>query len=268
MRTFLILFIVAFANQSFAAPRFESAQAYPGETYEDAQARHALESPRFFEDDIGTSANGSAYAYKQNFSASVDVSLLPRWIAGAAKLEELFKQVRDEQMYFDSSHKHFKRRALWLYPVDGCYTRAAHVARSFERRGYVKPGKVFAFGTWATLRARTPYAPNGKAWWSFHTAAAYRLGDRAIVLDPSIDPNRLLPFEEWVGLIAPDTTKVTVAICDTNAYAPSQTCRGGSSKQDYWAKGQLEDYLDDEWANLLNLKMDPVKLLGASPPWK
>ena len=275
MRALFLLALLSLGTKSYAAPRFESAQAYPGETYDQAQARHAKEQPQFFEDqpphptdDVSHATSTSAYGHKQNFSMNIDVSTLPEWTLGAAKLEEAFQKVRDVKIYTDLSHTHFKRRATWLYPVDGCYTRAAHMARGLERLKFIKPGKVFAFGTWATLRAKTPYAPNGKAWWSFHTAAAYRLGNRAMVLDPSIDPTRILPFEEWVGLIAPDASKISVSICDGNAYSPSQTCIGGSNKQDYWAVDSLTGYLDDEWSNLVNLGHDPVKLLGESPPWR
>lgn len=262
MRAFILLALLTISSPIYAAPRFESAQAFPGETYEQAQLRHASGRSNFL------SASGSAYNHKQNFSTNLDVSILPQWNFGAARLEETFQKVRDVRIYTDPDQSHFKRRATWLYPVDGCYTRAAHMARGFERLKFVKPGKVFAFGTWATLRVKTPYAPNGKAWWSFHTAAAYRLGNRAMVLDPAIDPNRILPIEEWIGLIAPDPSKITVSICDGNAYAPSQTCIGGSEKQDYWAVSSLEDYLDDEWNNLVRLGHNPVKLLGDSPPWK
>lgn len=270
MRLFVLLFLLAQATQSFAQsqPRFESAQAFPGETYEEARARHAKETPNFFDDTLSTATSGgSAYSYKTSFALSMDVSVLPKWIAGAEKLEQAYQRARDEKLYYDRNHPNLKRRATWLYPIDGCYIRASHMARGMERMGYVRPGKVFAFGTWATLRAKTPYAPNGKAWWSFHTAAAYRLGDRAMVLDPAIDPNRILPFEEWVGLIAPDPSKIQVAICDTNAYTPGQTCRGGKNTADYYAKSQMEDYLDDEWRNLVDLGYDPFKLLGDNPPW-
>lgn len=275
MRALIFLALLSFGLQTQATPRFESAQALPGETYEQAQARHSQVRPQFFEDqperpsdELGSATGGSAYGSRQNFSVTIDMSALPQWTHGAAKLEEAFQKVRDVRIYVDDSNKNFKRRATWLYPVDGCYARASHMARGFERLGFVKAGKVFAFGTWATLRAKTPYAPNGKAWWSFHTAAAYRLGNRAMVLDPSVDPTRILPFEEWIGLIGPSPAKLTVSICDGNAYAPSQTCVGGTNKQDYWAVSQLKDYLDDEWSNLVNLGFDPVKLLGESPPWK
>lgn len=209
----------------------------------------------------------SAYTYKQPFSMNVNVSLLPEWKAGAAKLEQIFEQVRDERLYTDPVHPQFKRRAIWLYPVDGCYIRAAHMARGFERRGFVRAGKVFAFGTWATLRARTKFAPTGAAWWTFHTAAAYRIGNRAFVLDPAIDPTRVLPFEEWIGLVAPDPSKIQVAICDANAYTPEQSCRGGSNSADFYLKDQMEELLDDEWNNLADLGFDPSSLLGDEPPW-
>lgn len=265
MRALLASIILLLASQTLAAPKFESAQAYPGETYEQARARHARKNPGFY-DEIEAASSGSAYAYKQNVSPHIDFSVLPLWVHGADKLEKAFQRVRDARIYTDANNR--KRRATWLYPIDGCYTRAAHDRRGFERLGYKPPGKVFAFGTWATLRAKTPFAPNGKAWWGFHTAAAYRLGNRAIVLDAAIDPNRLLPFEEWVALIAPDPSKISVSVCDSNAYAPSQTCRGGSNQQDYWAKDQLSNYLDDEWRNLVDLGYDPNRLLGDFPPWK
>lgn len=254
-------------------PHIDSAQAFPGETYEQAKARHRqvrelYELPSYSNSETSRALleTGSAESYKQPFKAGIDVSILPRWTAGAAKFEEAFKRSRNLQLYTDEQGR--KRRATWFYPQDGCYARAEHDSRVFEMMGFPRPGKVFIFGTWATLRAKTPYSSSGKVWWSYHTVSAYRLGNRAIIMDAALDPNRLLPIEEWVGLLAPDPNKITVAVCDSNAYAPSSTCIGGLQVHDQSARNHLTDYFDEEWSNLLELGLSPQKLLGAAPPWK
>lgn len=256
------------ASESFASTYPESAQAFPGETFEQAQARHS-QSRGFIEVrnySRALNANGSAYAYRQNFSGKMNLSVLPKWTAGAAKLEQAFKRARDTQSYTDLSGR--KRRATWLYPQDGCYGRAAHDSRVLEKMGYPRPGKMFIFGTWATLRAKTPFAASGRVWWGYHTVAAYRLGDRAIIFDAAVDPSRLLPIEEWVGLLAPDPSKITIAVCDQNAYGPSDTCIGGTPVHEASAISHLTGYFDDEWSNVLGLNLDPFRLLGDGPPWK
>ncbi len=272
MRNLSLLLVLIFfsqANAAGAAKLPESAQAFPGETFAQAQARHNL-SRGLFQSGGSSSramtASDSAYSYQQNFSLNMDLSALPKWTAGAAKLEAAFKRARNVRAYTDSVGR--KRRATWLYPQDGCYARAAHDSREFESMGYPKPGKMFIFGTWATLRAKTPFSPSGRVWWGYHTVAAYRLGDRAIVLDAAVDPNRLLPIEEWVGLLAPDPRKITIAVCDENAYGPSDTCLGGIPVHQASAKEHLTGYFDKEWSNVLELGLQPQNLLGDLPPWK
>lgn len=124
---------------------------------------------------------------------------------------------------------HFLRRTTWLYPDDGCYMRATHAAQSFERAQKIRPGKVFAFGN---LKYKTIYSKRGAVYWWYHVAAAFRIGDQAIVIDPAVELAHPLSLEEWMKRIAPKVGKSKVAVCDTYAYTPRSSCVGGSQKQE------------------------------------
>ncbi len=235
-----------------------SAERAPEESWETALARNsALAS------DIqmsGRSASSSARFYTENF----DVSSLPEWNQSWEELKKSFERLRDERPYYHSSRPQWARRATWLYPRDGCYARAAHSARSFEKNNQARPGKVFAFGN---LKMKTAYDTRGSVYWSYHVAAAFRWNNEAYVMDPSVEPSQPLPLRDWLSRISAQPSRVKVAVCDSYAYVPGSLCLGGSSRQESGSENHLIGFLPREWNSLVALRMNPEKLVGDSPPW-
>lgn len=236
-----------------------SSERLAGETYEEGMNR--VFGIRPFD---SSSAEGSM----QEFGAISDVSTLPEWPGTIPELALYFAYSRDERVYNDGNG--FLRRSTWLYPEDGCFARAEHVARSFASTPMPRPGKLFAFGRDygqpIGIYSRFSRNPERKTWWLFHVAPAYRKGKDVIVLDPSIDPVRPLKIRNWLAAMARDPQRVKVSLCDTNAYTPMSRCIGGQSRQEQSIRDQLS-YLTLEWNRVLGLDLKPEKLLGSEPPW-
>ena len=144
---------------------FISAERSEGEGWSEALSRQSKTLKFKIEDQ--SSMIGSAKLYL----SQTDYHPIPYWPGTYEELLKVFRHIRDERRYFDRSHPELIRRALWLYPRDGCFARAAHTAMSIERLGTERPGKVFAFGH---LSMKTPYVSRGWIFWSYHVAAAYR----------------------------------------------------------------------------------------------
>lgn len=253
-KIFFLLFLFFQVTYLKAAefPKVISAIRNPDEDWQDALARQNF-----------SSFNLLSPAWNQ---VDPGIDILPVWTGSMEALQQAFERSRDEAAYPNPQIRiGFPRRSTWLYPQDGCFARAAHVSRSFERQGYVRPGRVYAFGR---LRSPTPYSKSGWVYWSYHVAAAINVNGVAMVIDPPVDPRRLIPFQEWVNLIARDPSKITTRFCDTYAYMPGHKCVGGGEAQERGALLHQLGYLTDEWNNLRAMGFDPLKLLGNSPPWK
>lgn len=207
----------------------------------------------------------SARSLSVGYGLEMDVSHLPQWPGSAEAFVSAFRKMRDERLYMHESRPQFLRRTTWLYPIDGCFVRAAHAAQSMARQKWPRPGKIFAFGR---LRAKTEFAFRGYAYWSYHVAPAYRVGERAFVLDVTIEPLRPLELHEWIARMARDPNQVRISICDTWAYMPSQKCRGASPSQERSSGRHQKHYLSKEWAHVRRLGRVPERVLGLEPPWR
>ena len=210
------------------------------------------------------SGRGSFENSAEPFRDSFDMSFLPEWTHGESKLLRVFRAARDERIYAHGSAVDFKRRALWLYPYNGCFVRASHIAMSFERQGWPRPGKIFAFGD---LRQRTQYDPRGTVFWSYHVGAAFRIGDVTWVLDPAVEAERPLTVAEWLSRISDDIYATRIKLCDTFAYTPINACTGGGRAQERSVVKHLTEYLPDEWSRLERAGWKPERVLGEEPPW-
>ncbi|MEK7358040.1 MAG: sigma 54-interacting transcriptional regulator [Bdellovibrionota bacterium] len=254
----LVTLIAAFfvANLALAAEPEGSAAREPGESWEQAARRHRVHELEFF---AGGTPESQAHPIEE---IGVDLARLPEWPGSIAGIRDAFARARDERFYEDSHG--LLRRSSWMYPDDGCFVRASHVAKSLERAGLVRPGKVFAFGN---LKMTTSFHPRGAVYWWYHVAPAYRKGNLVIVLDPAAHHDRPLLLHEWVALISrkPETTKI--ALCDTNAYMAAQTCVGGSPDQERGQQAQQRHYLSSEWSRLVRLRMAPLVTLQANTRW-
>jgi hypothetical protein len=203
----------------------------------------------------------SAYNAGQPYLGLTDVSDLPEWPGTASELAANFAIARDERVY---GTKKFPRRATWLYPDDGCYARASHIARSFASASLPRPGRVFLHGD---ITLYTPYTPSGRMSWWYHVASAYRKGSSVIVLDPSVDATKPLTLAEWVNRLTRDLPSASVSLCDSYAYFPGHRCIGGSPSQERSAVAHLVSFLNQEWQRAIDLRLDPNRVLGSHPPW-
>ncbi len=95
----------------------------------------------------------------QNTWSSVDA--IPYWSRTFSELESLNKTVREIRPYKNPNTKKYLRQAPWLYPLDGCYAKVAHVSDVIQDAGFEAPGKIFAFGN---LQVRSKYAEGGYAY--------------------------------------------------------------------------------------------------------
>lgn len=187
-----------------------------------------------------------------------DIGGIPEWRHGPAALNRLFLSALNVRHYDNPNSRAFRRKAPWLYPIDGCYAKAAHVSYIAGNLGYSRPGKIYAYGS---LRARSPYARNGSTvYWSYHMAAAYHIGATVWVLDPIVNAAAPVTQAQWLAAISNNPARVQVALCDSRSYSPHSPCRGGGGNGAYL--GHIEEFLRLEWSNLLRLGFSPVDLLG------
>ncbi len=194
-----------------------------------------------------------------------------------------FEKLRDLR-YFDDTQKHgFSRRISWLYPDDGCWTRASAVINHlFGADGnvanqFVRPSKVFAFGN---LCANTPNHKSGKVNWWYHTAPLIRDAqtNQVYVLDPSIDAKKPMTVESWMETISAKTgacknSKASVDtfnVCTGFGASPHDVCKSeeGASfvSEATEALGQ-SNYQRLERSRQVQLERDADKVLGDEAPW-
>ncbi len=187
-------------------------------------------------------------------------SPLPQWHLGIDALNTFTVLARTLRRYQNPNSGSFQRRAPWFFPTDGCYAKAAHISSVAKARGYVRPGKIFAYGD---LEFNSTYSRNRKTtYWSYHVAAAYQVGAAVYVIDPMVNPNRAITSADWVSRISPNPIAVKVTLCDGSAYSPYSRCRGGNGNGAY--TGHISEILRQEWNHLIFLGFSPVSLLGPS----
>jgi hypothetical protein len=195
--------------------------------------------------------------------SQLDLSSLPKW-SGMDLLQKGFEMVRDHRFVDDDSRPGLLRRDTWLYPDDGCFARAALVAQNLHKWRFENVKKVFAFGN---LTVKTANSVSGSVSWWYHVVTAASVDGQPYVLDPAIEPLRPLSLAEWVARMGGASAQVTLAICSSTSYTPSDACLEPMTGADDTAMADQESYLSDEWNRLLELKRDPTQELGDRPPW-
>lgn len=234
-----------------------SAVRLPGETAASILKRYKTPAAN-----LNFGSGTSAVSEKKPL-AQVDLSRLPEVLA--PDLQPIFEVVRDTKpMLRASPHggAEMARRASWLYPDDGCFTRAAIASESIQQLVGVKPAKVFIFGD---LNVKTVNSPDGSVDWWYHVAAIVRVGNQAYVIDPALDPLKPFPIADWVA--ASSDPQAEVAICDGDAYDPFSECGGPTAGSYTRGVQEAGHYLDAEWYRLEDLGRVPEKELGDEPPW-
>jgi hypothetical protein len=247
------------AVETSQAAMIESAYRPPEESFAAAANRWA---------DVYSSATRdprSVFNQSRPYIRVLDTSSIPVWSKGLDTLQEAFEFARDARVYYDPLLPEFPRRTTWLYPQDGCFIRAEHVANTFQKAGHVLPAKVFAFGR---LQLKTPFARGGSASWWYHVAAAVQVDGKAYVLDPSVEPSGPIQLDEWLKRFAPkDARTLRVSFCDHNAYGPQSRCTGGPERDERRSLETQSYYLPLEWETVNSLGYKPLDILGDLPPW-
>ena len=188
---------------------------------------------------------------------------------------DIFKYIRDVRFLEDPSFPQFLRRISWLYPDDGCFVRADLAAKKISTDRQMTLGKVFVFGD---LWVKSNNTPEGSTTWWYHVALTYQDQGHFYVLDPAVEPTRILEIKEWQRLLNYDGTKylnddeisqktIRYAFCTTGAYQPFHTCVGAPGVELDKAVTDELDYLDLERTRLKDLNRNPDEELGDSPPW-
>jgi hypothetical protein len=175
----------------------------------------------------------------------------------------IFNRVRDAREWEWEEIPGFRRRIPWLYVEDGCFLRAEMMVEKLRDWKYPIPDQVMVFGD---LQGVSKYETVN--WW-FHVAPVFRVGAKAYVLDPSIEPKRPLELQEWVLRMSPSLEDVSGVFCRSNGVDPYQECELTSSNEDQEvAAGERQRYLEMEW-NLMQtiLGISPELILGEAPPW-
>jgi hypothetical protein len=212
-----------------------------------------------------------------------DYSAAPWWPDDQIKSQ--FAALRDQQYLTDTHNSDpSPRRISWLYPNDGCFSRAEEFDKEAQKAGRTRPYKLWAFGgdCWITadLRVYTDNDPDGVVHWCYHVVPAVRNdANELIVFDPAINPCRPMPYQEWLltmqdslaffdPAVNPD---YGVAISDSNAYWPSDPVTGGPdlTTDPTSTNDQQDTYLNDEWIRQeYQLPgRDAHLVLGDYPPW-
>lgn len=198
-------------------------------------------------------------------------------------IKENFEKLRDIRYFADMKKDNFSRRISWLYPDDGCWTRASAVinhlfgAANNAVNQFVRPSKVFAFGN---LCANTPNNKKGRVTWWYHTAPIVRDAEtnQVYVLDPSINPQQPMTIESWMAAISSSAGACETAyaprveqfnICTGYGSSPGDVCNGGtanfvSEAEDALLQSYYQNYERDRQ---VELGRDADTVLGDQAPW-
>lgn len=226
----------------------------------------------------GSSIYDSSISWKDEAARKTLLNSVVAW-PDYKTIKENFEKIRDIRYFNDPEYSDFQRRISWLYPDDGCWTRATAVIRDLFgpfnniNNNSPRPSKVFAFGN---LCANTSNSPDGKVQWWYHTAPIVRDAEtnQTYVLDPSINPYTPITMEKWAEEIASNSkacagsasTLEIFNICNgygTGPYDNCQTIYPSETKSMLMQSG----YQSDERYRQEQLGRDANAVLGDTPPW-
>jgi hypothetical protein len=193
-------------------------------------------------------------------------------------IQENFEKIRDIR-YFTEATPNFLRRISWLYPDDGCWTRASAAIKDlfgpFNNvvNNFSRPSKVFVFGN---LCANTNNSPDGQVSWWYHTAPIIKDANtkQTYVLDPSINSRTPLTIEKWIMEITSQTGACsnsgssisTFNICNGYGSGPYDDCNSSFENETSNMLRQSR-FQSDERDRQIELGRDPQVVLGNQPPW-
>lgn len=259
----LVFFIALFASSiAYAEYRPLSHSRLPNESWEDAFKRYEKEGRLPFLGASKAKSKTSVMGSRVKFE-ELDISTVPEWNS-VEELEEVFQRVRDLRYLEADRDPAFPRRISWLYPDDGCFARAAMARQQIEDQWGHRLAKLFSFGN---LSVETTNHPSGRVDWAWHVVPAARVGDVLYVMDPAIDPHRLLTAEQWALKQVKKLKNASFTICNSYAYVPEGACLDATAEEEAEALEDQRQYLGYEWRRIERMKRDPEKELGDFPPW-
>ncbi len=182
-----------------------------------------------------------------------------------AQLAQAFAYVRDHRFQKDVDGN--IRRLSWLFPDDGCYTRAELAAGLIMKDlDLPAPAKIFSFGDkksagapsintiGSSLTALTKNHSSGSVSWWYHVAAVVDVEGTTYVLDAAIDPTGPMTKDQWLAAQTAKGGHVGASvICDRNAYAPGSACVGGEVQSQAASSKQFGTFLPREWNRMIQL---------------
>lgn len=165
------------------------------------------------------------------------------------ELQDFFLQVRNERNLVDENLR--SRRLPWMFPDSGCFARAEFMTSRMETQMGRAPYKIFAFGN---LAAKTKFHRTGWVHWWYHVAPVVRVGMTVYVIDPSLDNEKPLLVEAWLGLMhaVPE-----ISLCRPHSYDPNSDCEHAFGDQLERSRNDLGGFLKLEWSRVLELGLNP-----------
>jgi len=202
--------------------------------------------------------------------ANANFSNVPYWTD--AEIKTLFRALRDERALASTDEPWFPRRISWMYPEDGCWTRAEVFAGMANNRGFQKPYRLYSFGNLrVTSPNEDPLDGDNVVTWGWHVVPLVRSADTGMpyALDPAIEPTRPLPWQEWLLRQVSSLNDVWVVVADHNAYSPSSPVTGGPDRYQDGVNHQQGHWLWKEMVRQRDeLGYDPNVVLADYPPWR
>lgn len=194
-------------------------------------------------------------------------------------IKDNFIKIRDIRYFNDEESNHFLRRITWLYPDDGCWTRATAAIKDLFGpvnnlvTGFSRPSKIFAFGN---LCVNTSNSPNHSVYWWYHTAPIVKDAqtNQFYVLDPAVNPYKPLLVEDWIAEISSNSKACAGSENNVRVF---NICNGyGTGPFDYCNTSyetEIDSMLDQsifrraERDRQVELGREADKVLGDVPPW-
>jgi hypothetical protein len=276
-RTILLLVALVLSSfsgvavaQSASPPKIDCESAKKPEvdfkTYWDTcRARAAAARGR-----AGITAAGDTVEGTRSVWSQVDWSVVPTW--SDSDILAQYPLQRDVRYMTGTNNPGVSRRISWMYPDDGCFSRAEQFNAKVVAAGKPRPYKLFAFGNWLRV-----YSSNSSdtVYWGWHVVPVVRrTNGEPIVFDAALNPCRPINWKEWLAFMADDVnvfntagSGFAISLASPNAYFPGSLKNGEPSHEADSLVHQQTQYLNDEWTRQVQLGRDPNVVFGPNPVW-
>lgn len=256
MNLFRFFSLMIVSHSVWAAP---SARREAGENYIEARLRHKVSVQSQVEAQV---RSGSAFDSAKSLQR-LETSKVPD-LGTQEKLTQVFYYFRDTKFISELPAPLTERRLSWLYPDDGCYTRAGLATHFAKGRGFPEPYKLFVFGN---LAVESRNHPDGVVHWWYHVVPVYRVASLIYAIDPAIEPRRPLLIEEWKRAVEFEERVDKFSICKPMTFDPDDSCENPRGVGLSSLIESQKNFLQQEWYRLKEMGRDPESELGEKPPW-